>query len=486
MIHRGVGNVNREKSDAMVHAKLIELASNPVKYSFEDITMMYNDWADAIEKPNFTVSAVKAYLYIPKIKKVWFYARHGKLAGDNELQVLANRDKPSFPDALWSLDGSTMQLYYRDNKGAIKSDLYVVFVTDSHTGAIIGHSIAYTETAQMVEEALRNAINHYEYKPYQLQYDNGSANKAAVVQNLMSNMSRVHFACQAYKGRGKYVEGIIGHFQQRVLRKLEFFKGGNVTTRSLNSKANPELLEKFKAKKDQTPEKELPTLQQVIIAFNDAVKDWNDRGEKRNNLGRFVGKSKIERYLTIEHEKRAKMNYFDKLSLFMIKQKDPYTYGTQGIPIEIKGKLTYFIVPDGDSIGHFIFCNEHLGEKFTVKIDKEKPDMCALYKNNIFICHAYETERYASCVADFKEGEKAKQIIFKAKQDEYGEKYSITELEKQMSILGELKATGTEGFGWWDTPKVIENARNNAQEDIINGMSDGISERQRAILNIGR
>ena len=112
LIHKGIGNVNRERADAKVRAKLIELASNPVKYSYEDISLKYNDWADENGKPNMTTSAIKAYLNIPKIKRIWYYARHGKLAGDLELQPLIQRNAPSFPDALWSLDGTTMKLYY--------------------------------------------------------------------------------------------------------------------------------------------------------------------------------------------------------------------------------------------------------------------------------------------------------------------------------------------------------------------------------------
>jgi len=484
LIHAGVGNVNREMADTLVHAKMIELASNQVKYNWEDVSMMYNDWADNNNKPNMSTSAVKQYLNTPKIKKVWFYARHGKLAADNELQSFINRDKPSFPDALWSLDGSTMQLYYRNDKGEIKSELYVEFVTDANTGAIIGYSIAYTETAGMVEEALRNAINKYEYKPYQLQYDNSSANKAVVTKNLMDNMSRVHFPCEAYKGRGKYVEGIIGHFQQRVLRYNENFKGGNITSKSLNSKANPELLAKFSGK---NAEKQLPTFDQVIIEFNEAVAEWNARGEKRDSFGRWVGESKISRYTSIQHEKRAKMNYFDKISLFMIKQKDPYPYGNNGIVIEINKKVHHFIVPDGnDTPGDFIFANEHMFEKFIVKLDRENPDMISLYKDDIFITYAYNKEKLPSCVADMKEGNKAKQVYLKTQQDEWGSKYAIRELEKQMAILGELKATGTDGFGWWDSSKSNVNARENDLEDAFNGVSDGLTDKQRRILNIGR
>ncbi|MEI8086935.1 MAG: transposase family protein [Paludibacter sp.] len=481
LIHKGVGNVNREMADTQGHAKMLELASNRVKYSWEDVTMMFNDWADAVGKPNMTTSAVKAYLNIPKIKKVWYYARHGKLAGDNDLQPLMQRDTPSFPDALWSIDGTTTQLYYRDDKGKIVSDLYAYFVTDANSGAIIGHSIAFAETSGMVTEALKNAIDLHGYKPYQIQYDNSSANVSYAVQALMSNMSRVHFPCEPYKGRSKYVESIIGHFQQRVLRKRENFKGGNIDTKRLNSKANPELLKEL----SKNPEL-LPSFYEVMDEFNKAVAEWNTRGEKRDSFGRFVGDSKIHRYKTIEHEKRSKMNYFDKLSLFVIQLKDTYKYGTQGVEIVIDKKKYNFIVPDPDSVGDFMFANEHLGEKFEIRIDMAKPEMCVLMQNGIVIEHAYEKERYSACVADLKEGENTKKVAFKSKQTEFGINYSITELERQMSILGELKATGTDGMGWWDTSKSNENARNNQNEDKRNGVGDGYTDIERKILNIGK
>ena len=369
-----------------------------------------------------------------------------------------------------------------DDKGKIQSDLYAYFVTDACTGAIIGHSIAFAETAGMVTEALKNTIDKWGNKPYQIQYDNSSANVSYAVQALMSNMSRVHFACEPYKGRSKYVEAVIGHFQQRVLRKRDNFKGGNIDTRRLNSKANPELLKEL----GKNPER-LPNFYQVIDEFNQAVEEWNTRGEVRDAYGRFVGDSKIYRYETIAHEKRAKLNYFDKLSLFVMTLKQPYKYGVQGIQIEIEKKKYNFVVPDPNGVGDFMFANEHLGEKFEVRIDMAKPEMCTLLQSGVVIAHAYEKERYSACVADLKEGENAKKVAFKAKQLEFGANYSITELERQMSILGEMKATGTDGgFGWWDTDKRIVNNQNNKAEDIRNGMTDGYTDIERKLLNIGK
>ena len=64
------------------------------------------------------------------------------------------------------------------------------------------------------------------YKPYQMNYDNSSANISATVNGLINNMSHVNFPCTPYSGRSKSVELVIGHFQQRELRKLKNFKGG--------------------------------------------------------------------------------------------------------------------------------------------------------------------------------------------------------------------------------------------------------------------
>ncbi len=494
LIHAGVGNVNREKADTQAHAVLVQLASAPVKYSWEDVSLMYNNWAIENGKQELTTSTVKQYLNTPKVKKVWFYARHGKLAADNEIQPLINRDKPSFPDALWSIDGTTMQLYYKEEKIVIKngkeekkydikSDLYAYFISDANTGAIIGHSIAFAETGGMVDAALRDAVCKYEYKPYQLQYDNSSANISIAVRNLMSNMSRVHFPCEPYKGRSKYVEGIIGHFQQRVLRYYENFKGGNITTKSLNAKANPELLAKF----NKNPEL-LPSREKILEDFESAIRSYNNRGIKRDNYGRFIGPSKIDRYISTPHEQRQKINYFDRISMFMVEQRRPYSYGVNGIEIEINGDNHHFIVPDPDTVGDFIFSNENLGRKFTVKMDRDNPELIALYNNGVFVDFAYNKEKYAACVADMKEnpGSNAKRVLFKQKQEIWGQEYSLKELEKQMAILGELKATGTDGFGWWDSSKDATNARESVLEDAANGMNDGLTDRQRKILRIGK
>ena len=79
--------------------------------------------------------------------------------------------------------------------------------------------------------------------------------------------------------------------------------------KSPNSVANPELLKELA--KDLAFTDKLPTEEQVLVEFAQAVEAWNGRGEARDAYGAFIGKSKIERYAE-EREGRVKMNYFEK------------------------------------------------------------------------------------------------------------------------------------------------------------------------------
>lgn len=499
------GNVNREKMNGQAHAILMQLASEQVKYSFEDIGMFYNEQAEGLGLPKMTVSAIKQHLNTPKHKKVWYYMRHGKLVGDADMQPLVDRAPVSRPDMLWSLDGTTMQLYYKklvkDNKGrdkwVVMSDLYAYFVTDACTGSIIGYSVAFSESSGMVVEALKNTVDIWGYKPYQMNYDNSSANISATVKALINNMSHVNFPCTPYSGRSKSVELVIGHFQQRELRKFKNFKGGNITVKSNNSTANPELLKELSKNLEFTDK--LPTEEQVLAEFKAGVEAWNNRGEGRDAYGAFVGKSKIERYAE-GFEGRTQLNYFEKLSLFMVELKNQqhpfgeYEYRQKGIEVSIRGEKMKFIVPDNESSAmDFEFSREHLGHTFKVFVNLrvDRPEWIELRdRNGKKVADAYEKEKFAACVAEMKgkPGEMSKVHYFIEQQKNCYES-AKTEMERQREIAEQtgFRATGTDGygFGWWDTPKTVENARNNRIEDERNGIVEKSREEieMEALLN---
>jgi hypothetical protein len=478
-----IGNNNRGKINDLNHAMLMELAGDWHKLSFEDIAMEYNTAAKDTGLAMLTTSAIKQHLNEPKYKRVWYYARHGKQAGDLEFMSQSTRREVSRPDALWSIDGTSMQLYYRADDGKIKSDLYTYFVTDAHSGAIIGWSIGYTETSQVVTKALQRAVNFKNYTPYQLQYDNGSANISKAVTGLMNNMSRVHFGCRPYSGKSKYIETYIGHFQQRELHKLDNFKGGNINTKTNNAKANPELLALLK----KQPER-LPDFDTVIADFETAVNEWNKRGEERDNYGFFTGQSKLALYET-EHADRKRVNYFDKISLFMADMAQPYKYTTAGIKIIINKKPHWFIVPDEGGKYDFQFQRNYLGKNFDIRINIENPEFCILFKDGKQVAIAREKELFAACVADYKEGDASNIREFCRRQEEFGYQYSKAEMQKNKVLLeanGLLKATGTDGIMHYSLQdKTTFNQAESDIQDRLNGMAD-LSPLEQRLLKLAK
>lgn len=465
------GNNNAQKITSEISAWLITEMSKENKPSREDVAEAYNLSVDKTGWQKITTSAIKQHLNKPEIMRVWYYNRHGKQAGDNYLQTFAQRRKAPFADAVWDLDGTALQLYYRDEKGQkLLSNLYVYYVIDEYSTSIVGYSVAFTETSQMVTEALQMAVRNHGYKPYQLRYDNGSANVSGAVKNLMSSMSRVNFPCQPYKGRSKIIETLQGHIEQRILRKLANFKGGSPTARGLDSKANPDFLKEIK--------KHLPSQMEVIEQLKEAVNDWNNRAEERDNYGIMQGETKAQRY-THKHEKRVKLNYFEQISLFMIERPGLHTYRNQGIRIQIDRNLYNYIVPDEDGIGDFIFQQTNLGKKFTLRVNPENTSLALLYDKDKLVAEAFEKEKYAACVADMKDGEAAKIRMFQLKQETYGQEYAKTELEKQRLILEaeNIKATGTDGFSWQDLTKNDWNKTESLQVDKINGIESDFDKK---------
>lgn len=479
------GNANRGEMDPRSHSILMTLASAQVKYSFEDIGMFYNEQAAALGLPKRTVSSIKQYLNLPKNKKIWYSVRHGKVVANLEMIPMIDREKPSRPDALWSLDGTTMQLYYkklaRDKRGNEKwklfSDLYAYFITDACTDAIIGCSVALTETSGMVIEALRDAVSRQKYIPYQMNFDNGAANVAHQVKALQENMAHASFPCMPESGRSKTVELVIGHFQQRELRKFENFKGGNVNVRSNNSTANRELLEYLQEHMEL-----VPTEQEVIRQFGEGIDAWNSRGEGRDAYGAFIGRSKMERYRE-HYEGRRAVNHFEIMSLFVVELKNrrhpfgEYVYGQKGIELEMGGKKLKYIVPDSaDRVMDFDFSRENLGRTFKVKINLNvtRSEWIELYdRNGKFVATAWEKEKLAGCVEDMKKkpGQflKLREAVERQKEF-YGEAVREIDLQKAQAAKAGFRMTGTDGLGWWDSPKEIENARNSLLEDRRNGI----------------
>ena len=323
---------------------------------------------------------IRARLNEPRMMRLWFTARNGKKAYADNLEAIARRVKPSFPDALWSIDGTTIQLV--DN--GIKAAMYAVWVYDVFSNSIVGCAIGRTENAKLVEAALYDAMQHGN-KPYQLEYDKGSANMATTIQALMTRLSRVHFPHRAYNARAKWAEGFIGRFES-LLSGLPNFKGSNITcSRDLRRKANSDFMKQKLA--------DFPDQEGVLKQLQKAIGVWNYTTGKD-------GRTPLQRY-SDPHEARIKLPVFDVLSLFATTRKDTVTYAQQGILTQIEKQNVCYWVADPNGETDFLFRNDWAGFKFKIAITDFDRRVCYLYddKDN-YVAMATVRPEYAACVAD--------------------------------------------------------------------------------------
>lgn len=454
------GNQNRRIITPEISAWLITEYGKPSpKISLIDLAEKYNTVAPLNNWPLIKPSAIRAHLYNPENYPVWYQNRHGKVAAMTNIMPQAVRREVSRSNALWSHDGTPVQLYYQDEAGQIRSSLYLYVVTDAHSRAIIGHSLGESETHRIVIDSLANAIETFGYVPDQLQYDKGSSNVNDAVQAFQNNMSLVHFPCQPRKARAKYVEAILGMFQTLILRQEENFKGANITARSLDNRANPEHLKDIR--------KHLPTLSQLKEQVVSLIEKYNNLSTERDEYGRRTGESPLNRYLSAIEGSRT-LNHFEKHSLFVIKLPKPLKYGVRGIERKVDGVKYFYIVPDDKSnTTDFNFQRLHFGESFSVKINLDNPDFIMLFdQEGRFVAEARDREKLAPCISDYKEGEETevRKFINGTKQwTEYNE-----ERYKQL-----LRPTGTDGFSHIDLMgKDDFNRMESAAIDRINGVEE--------------
>ena len=436
LIHRGYMNTNRQKIDDVVGNALVRLYGNACpKLTFEEVAEKYNtELYDILGGERLTVAAIKNYLNRPECRAKWYGSRHGEVQAMNDIMPIARRRKVSEANNIWSIDGTPVQMYYKEG-GKLYSNLYMYVVTDAASSAIIGYALGVNENSALVLRALRDAMERQMYAPVQLQYDNASANTQAAVQALMGNMSEVAFPCQPYRARAKYVEAIQGHFQSAVQRLYPNFKGGNITARSLDSRINPDEARKIK--------QSAPTLEGLKAQAAEAVETWNNTAHKRDKYGIPQGMTPMQKYDSAA-DKRKRLSFFDIQMLYVVEipnradAKGRYTYGQRGVEMVVDGQKHYFIVPDNESATtHFNFSRYNQGERFTVRMNVKHPQVIRLYKDGRYVADAVDMVEISAGIADarkYGDGHNVREFINGARRwaQENKEAYSVA-------------ATGTDG-----------------------------------------
>lgn len=417
LIHGQYGNQNALFIDDAQRTRILDLYASPLKPSYRTVAQLYNREAEEKGLPTVSHERVRQILAEPQNLQTASFIRHGAGTAKNQFERTIRRRRPSFPDALWVLDGTTVQLIYQDENGHPKSDLYVEIVTDANSRLVLGKAIGESETSTLVQAALRDASRSTGMLPYQLQYDNSGANKSMEAQQLMQKMARLAFPTAPYNGKSKIVEALYGRIEQHFLRFYDNFKGGNITSPSLNSKANPDHI------RGLVKAGALPTKDQAIAQLRLAIETYNHTAWGEENL------TPVERYKT-QHEKRRKIDYLLMVELFWVRRRYMAAYTKDGLTIEVSGKRHTYEVERKKGVEDMEFRLQHLGDRFNICYDPENLETICLYdKDWRFIATANQKYEVAMAKADSQESDGS--IIIESLQDRQAYMDRLRQLAKE-------------------------------------------------------
>lgn len=389
LISKKVGNENSRKITDEGRSFIIHTYGSPLKPTFRDVHRLYMTYAQDQGWKPIDEERVRQILQEPDVVQIVALSRHGVAQTRNMFERTIKRRKPSFADALWTLDGFTVQLRYQVN-GKIESGIYCVGIMDVYSDKIVGYAAGTVESATLVQKALRDAIRTTMMTPAQLQYDNSSANKSFESTELFKRIARYAFPTAPYNGKAKPIESLIGRLEGRNMRHMANFKGGNITSPSLNIKANPDFLASL----------ELPDLRTAIGQLELLIKVHN------NTTGQD-GRTPNERYQD-HHDSRKVMDYISMVEAFWVTRREPARYDKDGITIQVDHQRYTYEVQGPDGLEDMAFRMEWLGTRFTVKYDPDDLEYICLYYEDKMVGTARQKYEAPMAIVDITDDDTIK------------------------------------------------------------------------------
>ncbi len=275
LIHRGIGNKNKNKVDDDVkESVLIEFISDPRNLDNAQVAECYNEISKKMEWQTISPSTVGVWR--EKFNLESAPGRGGVTNFRNKRSMQNKRTAPSFPMMYWTLDGWDSELFYQDvdKTGAVSyyNRLTIVVVLDACTKYPVGYAIGTHENAALITSALRNAVNHTKdlfgarYRTAQIQSDHYAIKTMTPFYEAVSK----HFTPARVKNsKTKIIEPYFKHLNKTYCQLMPNWSGFGVTSQK-NSQPNMELMQKFHK---QYPDKEGCVMQlERIIAMERQAK----------------------------------------------------------------------------------------------------------------------------------------------------------------------------------------------------------------------
>jgi hypothetical protein len=398
------GLTNASKADVSVLQKLtawlVAAYGQPTKPDTTDVYYSYLQEAAQRNWPVYSLERVRQIIQEPANRAAWMAARHGNRHANEILLPTVRRRPIETPDTLWSIDGTSVQLYSQgyDKKGRSVpvKDWYYVLVLDVASGSIIGWAASpgAGEPAELVQRAIRRAVKTNGKAPRFAHYDHAGGNLSVETQQVWAALNTAGVAAQPYNGKAKHIESAIRWFEQKCLRAMPNFVGGNIGS-GIDSQANPDLI------KALLKTGNLPTKEQVLEQIQQAVDKYNSFLTNKK-LG---APTRIERYMSTGDAGRLSKQAI--ASAFWVRRNSTYKYDTDGITIEVRGKRHLFVVEEKTGIDCPVFIKNHNGDRFIVRYDPDDLSSIMLYdtKTEVFVAEAANKYQFGAMPTEWKDNE---------------------------------------------------------------------------------
>jgi hypothetical protein len=362
------------------------------KLDSEALTAVYNKAALEQGLKEVSRSAVYRLINTAEFKAIYDADRHGEKAWDDANRIVVKRRKASFPTAMWMIDGTPMELYYKyqnKDKRWTLGRIYVVAVADAHNWEIVGVGYGKTETEALNRQALKNACRNKKLLPHQIQHDRGSGLMAEAMQDWMRQIAKYVTPTAPKNARGKTIEPMLRRFFDTQLRLFKNFSGLGVKSKRLDNQVNEDQI--------KANFKELPDEEGVIHQLNWAITQWNKERPAAEPIP-----NDMRRVLEMEMDALL----FWEWRLNRSKERETYQYTNKGIQITIEGERHTFQVTQ-EMLPSIEFHLRHTSDSFTVKYDPNNLDCIWLHKEDKPIAFAPKVLEVAQAIVDYKEGEGA-------------------------------------------------------------------------------
>lgn len=393
LVSKKYGNSNTKKLTKKAEKLLRQLYSKHNKFAYSQVHEQYRSFVSSVSVcdreayPEIGLTTVKNYLRRPSVKMICSLERNGLQETKRMFEPSFKRQRPSYPHAMWVMDGTPVELYFQEH-GKYWKRMYGFFVIDACSWNMVGYALAESETADVIFEALKMASTSTGYLPDQLQFDNSSAIKSHDMMAWYPSFTRYASSTQVGNAKAKIIEPAFARFNESCLRQYDNYAGANIEAKKLDSKVNAEWLRKNKHA--------IPDRAGVIAQIEEAISVWN-------SLHPLEGETKAQE-LTIER----RVDVFWKWRMKNREEKKTYQYRKEGMRIQIRNiKYDFAVYDPADGHLDYEFWREHAGKSFHVKYDPDDMSMIALYEGEYFVSYAEAVKELPMAYADYQDGDGA-------------------------------------------------------------------------------